>query len=60
MPNWLLPEYIQDMLPDEAWRVERMRAQLLDLLRKSGYQLVAQHVLDVFGEQPVWHYGTFI
>src|SRR3989338_5229821 len=41
MPNWLLPEYIQDMLPDEAWRVERMRAQLPDLLRKFGYQLVA-------------------
>ena len=46
MPNWLLPEYIQDMLPDEAWRVERMRAQLLDLLRKSGYQLVAPPLLE--------------
>jgi len=20
MPNWLLPEFIQDTLPDEAWR----------------------------------------
>ena len=46
MPNWLLPEYIQDMLPDEAWRVEQMRAQLLDLLRKSGYQLVAPPLLE--------------
>ncbi|HEX5339109.1 MAG TPA: ATP phosphoribosyltransferase regulatory subunit, partial [Gallionella sp.] len=46
MPNWLLPEYIQDMLPDEAWRVERMRAQILDLLRKSGYQLVAPPLLE--------------
>ncbi|MDP2694393.1 MAG: ATP phosphoribosyltransferase regulatory subunit [Gallionella sp.] len=46
MQNWLLPEYIQDMLPDEAWRVERMRAQLLDLLRKSGYQLVAPPLLE--------------
>jgi len=46
MPNWLLPEYIQDMLPDEAWRVERMRAQFLDLLRKSGYQLVAPPLLE--------------
>ncbi len=46
MQNWLLPEYIQDMLPDEAWRVEQMRAQLLDLLRKSGYQLVAPPLLE--------------
>jgi ATP phosphoribosyltransferase regulatory subunit len=46
MPNWLLPEYIQDMLPDEAWRVEQMRAQLIELLRKSGYQLVAPPLLE--------------
>src|SRR5574340_27659 len=46
MQNWLLPEYIQDMLPDEAWRVEQMRAQLLDLLRRSGYQLVAPPLLE--------------
>ncbi len=46
MQNWLLPEYIQDMLPDEAWRVERMRAQLLELLRASGYQLVSPPLLE--------------
>jgi ATP phosphoribosyltransferase regulatory subunit len=46
MQNWLLPEYIQDMLPDEAWRVERMRTQFLDLLRRSGYQLVAPPLLE--------------
>jgi ATP phosphoribosyltransferase regulatory subunit len=46
MQNWLLPEYIQDMLPDEAWRVEQMRAQFLDLLRKSGYQLVGPPLLE--------------
>jgi ATP phosphoribosyltransferase regulatory subunit len=46
MENWLLPEYIQDMLPDEAWRVEQMRAQFLDLLRKSGYQLVSPPLLE--------------
>jgi ATP phosphoribosyltransferase regulatory subunit len=34
------------MLPDEAWRVEQMRAQILDLLRKSGYQLVAPPLLE--------------
>jgi ATP phosphoribosyltransferase regulatory subunit len=46
MQNWLLPEYIQDMLPDEAWRVEQMRAQFLDLLRRHGYQLVVPPLLE--------------
>jgi ATP phosphoribosyltransferase regulatory subunit len=46
MQNWLLPEYVEDMLPDEAWRVEQMRAQFLDLLRKSGYQLVVPPLLE--------------
>ena len=46
MQNWLLPEYVDDMLPDEAWGIERMRAQFLDLMRKSGYQLVAPPLLE--------------
>ncbi len=46
MPKWLLPEFIQDMLPDEAWRIERMRADVLELLRRSGYQLVAPPMLE--------------
>ena len=46
MPNWLLPEYIQDMLPDEAARIEHMRAQVLELLRLSGYQLVVPPLLE--------------
>ena len=46
MPNWLLPENIQDMLPDEAWRIEGMRRDVLELLRLSGYQLVAPPLLE--------------
>lgn len=46
MPNWLLPEFIADMLPDEAWRIERMRSGVLELLRRSGYQLVAPPLLE--------------
>ncbi|MGA7594078.1 MAG: ATP phosphoribosyltransferase regulatory subunit [Gallionella sp.] len=46
MQNWLLPEHVEDMLPDEAWSVERMRAQILGLLRRSGYQLVAPPLLE--------------
>lgn len=44
--KWLLPEYIQDMLPDEAWRIEGMRREVLELLRRSGYQLVAPPLLE--------------
>ena len=46
MPNWLLPEYIQDMLPDEAWRIETIRSKVIELLRLSGYQLVAPPLLE--------------
>lgn len=44
--NWLLPEYIQDMLPEEAWRIEGMRRDVLELLRRSGYQLVSPPLLE--------------
>lgn len=46
MPNWLLPENIQDMLPDEAWRIEDMRRDVLELFRLSGYQLVSPPLLE--------------
>ena len=46
MPNWLLPEYIQDMLPGEAWRIEAMRSKVIEMLRLSGYQLVAPPLLE--------------
>jgi len=44
--NWLLPEYIQDILPEEAWRIEKMRRDVLELFRCSGYQLVAPPLLE--------------
>ena len=34
------------MLPDEAWHIERMRASVLELMRLSGYQLVAPPLLE--------------
>ena len=34
------------MLPEEAWRIERMRASVLELLRLSGYQLVVPPLLE--------------
>lgn len=44
--NWLLPEYIQDMLPDEAACIESMRGSVLELFRLSGYQLVVPPLLE--------------
>jgi ATP phosphoribosyltransferase regulatory subunit len=44
--NWLLPENIEDILPPQAQRIERMRAMLLELFRVHGYQLVIPPMLE--------------
>jgi ATP phosphoribosyltransferase regulatory subunit len=46
MRNWLLPEYIEDVLPDEAARIECLRRTLLDLFRVHGYQYVIPPMLE--------------
>jgi len=46
MRNWLLPEYIEDVLPAEASQVESLRRSLLDLLDVHGYQLVIPPMLE--------------
>lgn len=46
MQNWLLPEYIEDILPDEARRIEALRARVLELFRVHGYALVHPPVLE--------------
>jgi ATP phosphoribosyltransferase regulatory subunit len=46
MRNWLLPEYIEDVLPAEAARIEQLRRRLLDLFRVHGYQLVIPPLLE--------------
>ena len=40
MRAWLLPEYIEDVLPAEARAIERCAARLLDLFASHGYELV--------------------
>ena len=37
MQKWLLPEYIEDLLPGEAARVESLRRRILDLFFAHGY-----------------------
>lgn len=46
MRNWLLPEYIEDVLPAEAARIEQLRRNLLDLFKVHGYQYVIPPLLE--------------
>jgi ATP phosphoribosyltransferase regulatory subunit len=46
MRNWVLPEYIEDILPPEARRIESLRARLLELFRVHGYELVMPPLLE--------------
>jgi ATP phosphoribosyltransferase regulatory subunit len=46
MRNWLLPEFVEDVLPDEARAIEAYRARLLELFRVHGYELVAPPMLE--------------
>jgi ATP phosphoribosyltransferase regulatory subunit len=46
MRNWLLPEYVEDILPSEALRIEKMRRRILDVLLVHGYQFVIPPLLE--------------
>lgn len=45
-PAWLLPEYIEDILPPYAARAERLRRRLLDLFDRHGYDLVIPPLVE--------------
>jgi ATP phosphoribosyltransferase regulatory subunit len=46
MRNWMLPEYIEDVLPAEAARLETLRRRLLDLFKVHGYHYVLPPTLE--------------
>ena len=46
MRTWVLPEYIEDILPAEAARIERLRRDMLDLFVVHGYELVMPPLLE--------------
>src|SRR5690606_24875783 len=46
MRTWLLPEYVEDILPAQALGIERLRARLLELFRVHGYELVIPPLLE--------------
>lgn len=45
-PAWLLPEYIEDILPPYALAAEGMRRRFLDLFDSYGYDLVAPPLVE--------------
>ena len=44
--HWLLPEFIADILPSEARRLEELRRALLDCFHSYGYELVMPPLLE--------------
>jgi ATP phosphoribosyltransferase regulatory subunit len=46
MRHWLLPEYIEDVLPAEARRIELLRRRLLDMFHVHGYLYVIPPLLE--------------
>ena len=44
--RWILPEYIEDILPAEAMRIEGLRRALLDLFFKNKYELVIPPLME--------------
>ena len=46
MRNWLLPEFIEDVLPKDAAQIEMLRRRLLDLFKVNGYQYVIPPTLE--------------
>jgi ATP phosphoribosyltransferase regulatory subunit len=46
MHTWLLPEYIEDILPTEARRIEQARRVALDLFAAHGYELIVPPMIE--------------
>ncbi len=44
--KWVLPEYIEDILPAQAMRIERLRRSILDLFFSKGYEFVIPPLLE--------------
>ncbi len=44
--KWVLPEYVEDILPQEAFRIEGLRRKLLDLFFARRFELVMPPLLE--------------
>jgi ATP phosphoribosyltransferase regulatory subunit len=45
-PNWILPDGIEECLPEEAWAIEDGRRLCLDLFRDSQFGLVIPPIVE--------------
>ncbi len=44
--RWLLPDGVEEILPDEAHRLESLRRHILDMYKAWGYQLVITPMIE--------------
>ena len=44
--RWLLPDGIEEILPEDAWRMEDLRRRLLDHFDRCGYDLVMPPLIE--------------
>ncbi|MYM63548.1 ATP phosphoribosyltransferase regulatory subunit [Pseudomaricurvus sp. HS19] len=44
--RWLLPDGVEDILPEKAARIETLRRRLLDLYQRWGYELVIPPLIE--------------
>ena len=44
--RWLLPDGVEELLPDQAQQVETLRRKLLDLYRSWGYELIVPPLIE--------------
>jgi len=44
--RWILPDGVEEILPSEAYKLESLRRQLLDLYESWGYQLVITPLIE--------------
>ena len=45
-PSWILPDGMEECLPDEAWAIEDGRRQCLDLFRSSHFGLIMPPMVE--------------
>lgn len=44
--RWLLPDGVNELMPEDAWRVETLRRQIMDSNYRWGYELVMPPLIE--------------
>ena len=45
-PVWSLPDGVEDLLPPQAWELERIRRKVLDIFRKRGFDYIEPPLIE--------------